>query len=58
MDITDSVKNGLEVVPVSRMDQVLERALILQPTPIEWEEPLPAQPARPGEEDAHGVVAH
>ena len=56
-DIPDSVKNGMEVVPVARMDQVLERALVRQPTRIEWEEVLPTRPA-PVDDDAHGLVAH
>ncbi len=38
-DIPDSVKNGLEIVPVSRMDDVLSHALLEKPEPIEWEEP-------------------
>ncbi|MGA0595296.1 endopeptidase La [Enterovirga sp. CN4-39] len=54
-EIPDSVKNGLEIVPVSRMDQVLERALTGKPEPIEWEEPLPLP--RGAAED-RGVVAH
>ncbi len=58
VEIPDSVKNGLEIVPVSRMDQVLERALIRKPEPIEWDEPLPkVAPAR-SDDDASGVVAH
>ncbi|GJD88862.1 Lon protease [Methylobacterium hispanicum] len=56
-EVPDSVKNGLEIVPVSRMDQVLERALVRQPEPIEWDEPLPAaKPAR--DEDGAAFVAH
>jgi len=31
VDLPDSVKNGLEIVPVSRMDQVLEHALVRKP---------------------------
>ena len=42
-DIPDSVKNGLEIVPVSRMDEVLTHALVRQPTPIVWEEDAPAR---------------
>jgi ATP-dependent Lon protease len=57
-EVPDSVKNGLEIVPVSRMDQVLEKALVRQPEAIEWEEPLPvAKPART-EEDGTAFVAH
>jgi ATP-dependent Lon protease len=60
-DIPSSVKNALEIVPVSRMDEVLQHALIRQPTPIVWEEEAPvktASPPRPGDEDPAGVVAH
>src|SRR5215468_8417864 len=38
VDIPDSVKGGLEIVPVTRMDEVLERALTRKPDPIEWDE--------------------
>ncbi|HEY8259673.1 MAG TPA: S16 family serine protease, partial [Methylosinus sp.] len=56
-DIPDSVKNGLEVVPVSRMDEVLAHALVRQPTPIVWEEPA-AIAHNVVEDDAAGVRAH
>jgi ATP-dependent Lon protease len=35
-EIPDIVKEGMEIVPVSRMDQVIERALVRKPEPIEW----------------------
>ena len=35
-EIPDIVKEGMEIVPVSRMDQVIKRALVRQPEPIEW----------------------
>jgi ATP-dependent Lon protease len=58
-DIPNSVKNALEIVPVSRMEEVLAHALTRQPTPIRWEEkPFAAQPAALGEDDPSGVVAH
>jgi ATP-dependent Lon protease len=38
-DIPDNVKNALEIVPVSRMDEVLKRALVRMPEAIEWTEP-------------------
>ncbi|WP_332691864.1 endopeptidase La [Devosia sp.] len=43
-EIPDIVKEGMEIVPVSRMDQVIERALVRKPEPIEWnfEETTPA----------------
>ncbi|WP_371346733.1 endopeptidase La [Ancylobacter sp. IITR112] len=37
-EIPDNVKNALEVVPVSRMDEVLQHALVRQPEAIVWEE--------------------
>ena len=37
-EIPSSVKSGLEIVPVSRMEEVLRHALVRQPTPIVWEE--------------------
>ena len=42
-EIPASVKNGLEIVPVSRMDQVLQHALVRMPEPIEWEESVRTQ---------------
>ena len=35
-DIPDSVKKGLEIVPVATVDDVLARALAGPLTPIEW----------------------
>ena len=43
-EIPDNVKKGLEIVPVSSVDEVLGRALTRMPVPIEWEEP--EEPAR------------
>ena len=61
-EIPDSVKNGLEIVPVSRMDEVLKHALVRMPEPIEWEEDLSAAQGRQRRPSrtriALGVVAH
>ena len=58
-DIPNSVKNALEIVPVSRLDEVLVHALVRQPTPIQWEEDLTVRkPAAAVEDDATGVIAH
>src|SRR5262245_15043170 len=38
VEISDSVKRGLEIVPVSRMDEVLAHALTRKPEAIEWDE--------------------
>jgi ATP-dependent Lon protease len=59
-DIPETVKNGLEIVPVARMDEVIEHALVEQPQPIEWtgEEVTTDSPAG-DEADASGtIVAH
>ncbi|MEJ1159336.1 endopeptidase La [Prosthecomicrobium sp. N25] len=55
-DIPENVKSGLEIVPVSRMDEVLKHALSRLPEPIEWEEPATAPVA--ADDDASGVTAH
>ena len=58
-DIPDSVKNGMEIVPVSRMDEVIRHALVRQPQAIEWKEDLsPAKAPAAAEEDMSGIVAH
>ncbi|WP_201837661.1 endopeptidase La [Microvirga zambiensis] len=58
-DIPASVKNGMEIVPVSMMDQVLQHALIRMPERIEWDESAMLKDPKSGvEDDAAGVVAH
>ncbi len=58
-DIPDSVKNGLEIVPVQRMEEVLKHALVRMPEPIEWvEPPHDASAARKVDDDKAGMVAH
>ena len=37
-DIPDNVKNGLELIPVSNVMDVLKVALVRMPEPIEWDE--------------------
>ena len=58
-EIPDAVKSGLEIVPVSRMDEVLKHALVRLPHPIVWEEDVKAV-NKPivQEDDVSGVVAH
>jgi ATP-dependent Lon protease len=36
-EIADSIKGGLEIVPVSRMDEVLARTMTRNLEPIEWQ---------------------
>src|SRR5690606_1265346 len=35
-EIPEIVTKGMEIIPVSRMDEVLKHALVRQPEPIEW----------------------
>jgi len=39
VDIPDSVKKHLKVIPVAHVDEVISQALTRKPEPIEWEEP-------------------
>jgi ATP-dependent Lon protease len=59
-DIPDNVKNGMDLVPVARMDEVLARALTRTPQPIVWEEEVPPKGKAPvlAEEEPTGLVAH
>ncbi|HVI30486.1 endopeptidase La [Phenylobacterium sp.] len=57
-DIPDNVKNELEIIPVSTMDEVLAHALTRQPTPIEWSE-ADAPPVSVVEDsDVESVITH
>ena len=49
VEISDSIKKGLDIVPVSRMDEVLARVMARKPQPIEWDETTTAAPAAPEE---------
>ena len=37
-DIPDSVKNGLKIIPVTHVSEVIERALVSAPEPVEWDQ--------------------
>ena len=60
VDMPDSIKNKLEIVPVKWIDQVLERALERTPEPLPDAEPAAAVPAsaEPASGEASGVVTH
>src|ERR1700722_11055717 len=62
VEIADSIKSGLEIVPVSRMDEVLARAMTRKPEPIEWDETTSTATAvreeAPVEEEASTLPAH
>ena len=61
-DIPDIVKKGLEIIPVSNVDEVLERALASPMTPIEWTEADQAEATalatRSGDDVRSGLVKH
>ncbi len=60
VEISESIKKGLEIVPVSRMDEVLARAMTRKPEPIEWDDTTAAaaSEATPVEEEASTLTAH
>nr|WP_321509312.1 endopeptidase La [uncultured Celeribacter sp.] len=37
-DIPENVKEGLEIIPVTHVSEVLKHALVRQPEPVEWDE--------------------
>ncbi|MBM3593519.1 MAG: endopeptidase La [Alphaproteobacteria bacterium] len=53
-DIPETVKKGLEINPVSHVDEVIMRALARKPEAITWEEPVEAPPQKP--ESATGAA--
>ncbi|TPW32891.1 endopeptidase La [Pararhizobium mangrovi] len=59
-EIPDNVKNSLEIVPVARMGEVLQNALVRMPQPIEWEPTLDEKPRLSGGESVEDgpSVAH
>ena len=62
VEISESIKSGLEIVPVSRMDEVLARAMTRKPEPIEWDETTTTAAAvpeeAPVEEEVSTFTAH
>jgi ATP-dependent Lon protease len=63
VEIPDAVKNALEIVPVSLMDEVLNHALTLKPEPIVWDETRAKDESRPkpsetSDDEVPGLTAH
>ncbi len=58
VDVNESIKAGLNIVPVSRMDEVLAQALVRKPEPIVWDEVAAAKPADKAEDDGSALTAH
>ncbi|AUQ49550.1 ATP-dependent protease La [Phaeobacter inhibens] len=62
-DIPDNVKEGLTIIPVSHVSEVLKHALTDTPEPIEWDEAAEeaaaaAKAALGAPDDAAGATAH
>ncbi|MGR3541802.1 MAG: endopeptidase La, partial [Hasllibacter sp.] len=59
-DIPDNVKEGLEIIPVGHVSEVLEHALVTRPEPVEWDEAAEeaAAAARAMSRGGEGAVAH
>ncbi|MCA1286909.1 endopeptidase La [Salipiger bermudensis] len=59
-ELPDNVKEGLEIIPVKHVSEVLEIALIGKPEPIEWDEEAEEAAAAlaKGEDTAAGATAH
>ncbi|WP_419255497.1 endopeptidase La [Caulobacter sp. ErkDOM-YI] len=60
VDVPQSVKDGLEIIPVSTVDEVLKHALTGPLTPVEWneaDEPIAAT-AKGDEGDGDAILTH
>jgi ATP-dependent Lon protease len=57
-DVPETVKAGLEIVPVSTMDEVLAKALTRLPVAIEWNEVEPVAVASVDDDAADQVGIH
>ncbi|MDO6481411.1 endopeptidase La [Shimia thalassica] len=56
-EIPDNVKEGLKIIPVSHVSEVLKLALVSEPEAIEWDEAAEAAAAL-ARETAAGATAH
>ncbi|MCU0816696.1 MAG: endopeptidase La [Cypionkella sp.] len=59
-EIPDNVKEGLKIIPVTHVREVLEHALVRQPEPVEWDEAAEeaAAAARQAAKDHPSATAH
>jgi len=62
VEIPDNVKEGLTIIPVEHVSEVLKHALVKQPEPIEWdeaaEEAAAAKAALASQASDAGATAH
>jgi ATP-dependent Lon protease len=56
-EIPDNVKKGLEIIPVSTVDEVLAKALVKPLVAVEWPDDLEAVAAKPAD-GAEAIRAH
>jgi ATP-dependent Lon protease len=57
-EIPENVKSGMEIIPVSRVGEVLRHALVRMPEPIEWSEPAVPPATSPETDEAGKTLAH
>jgi ATP-dependent Lon protease len=59
-DVPQSVKDGLEIVPISTVDEAIARALVSAPVAIEWSEAdeIVVAPAKVDDADPDAMVTH
>ncbi|SFS13291.1 ATP-dependent proteinase. Serine peptidase. MEROPS family S16 [Yoonia litorea] len=59
-EIPDNVKEGLTIIPVKHVSEVLEHALVRKPEPIEWDEAAEeaAAAALKSDNGGAGAIAH
>ncbi|MBA67441.1 MAG: endopeptidase La [Rhizobiales bacterium] len=57
-EIPDKLKNGLEIIPVSRMGEVIEHALVRRPEPITWSPDVASEALADKSGEAGASVAH
>ncbi|WP_299927329.1 endopeptidase La [uncultured Pelagimonas sp.] len=60
-ELPDNVKNGLKIIPVKHVSEVLEQALTAQPEPVEWDEAAEeaaAAAALRAKDTGSGAIAH
>ena len=57
-DVPDNVKEGLEIIPVKTVDEVLSHALTKPLVPIEWEDDILSAVSDDTAADLGGVVTH
>jgi len=57
-EIPDNVKAGMEIIPVSRVSEVLEHALVTKPVPVIWDEKEAAAALSAEKSENAPTVAH